>query len=106
MSNQFSDIKKQLKQAVKILKIEPWIFAELKQPHRLVKFEIPVLMDNGETKIFLGFRCQHNNALGPYKGGIRFHPGLCEQEVKVLAMLMTWKCALVNLPFGGAKGGV
>ncbi len=106
MSNQFSDIQKQLKQAVKILKIEPWIFAELKQPHRLVKFEIPVLMDNGETKIFLGFRCQHNNALGPYKGGVRFHPELCEQEVKVLAMLMTWKCALVNLPFGGAKGGV
>ena len=106
MSNQFSDIQKQLEKAVKALNIEPRIFEELKRPHKLVKFEIPVLMDNGETKIFSGFRCQHNNALGPYKGGIRFHPELCEQEVKVLAMLMTWKCALVNIPFGGAKGGV
>ena len=106
MSNQFLDIQKQLEEAVKTLEIEPRIFEEMKRPHRFIKFEIPVLMDNGETKIFSGFRCQHNNALGPYKGGIRFHPELCEQEVKVLAMLMTWKCALVDIPFGGAKGGV
>lgn len=106
MSNQFLDIQKQLKKAVGALKIESQVFRELKRAHKFLKFKIPVLMDNGQTKMFLGFRCQHNNALGPYKGGIRFSPEVSEQELKVLAMLMTWKCALVNLPFGGAKGGI
>jgi len=102
----FLDSQKQLKKIADILKIESEILQELEEPHRVIKFQIPVLMDNGKKKIFSGFRVQHNNALGPYKGGIRFHPDISEDEIKTLAMLMTWKCALVGLPFGGGKGGV
>lgn len=97
------------KQFIKIagaLNLSPEIIEELKNPHRLVKFEIPLVMDKGEKETFSAFRCQHNNALGPYKGGIRFHPHVSEEEIKALAMLMTWKCALVDIPFGGAKGGI
>jgi len=104
--NFFLDSQKQLKEIAGILKIEPAILEELKEPQRVLKFQIPVLMDNGETKFFSGFRSQHNNALGPYKGGIRFHPQVSEDEVKALSMLMTWKSSLVGLPFGGGKGGV
>lgn len=82
------------------------IIEELKEPHRVIKFQIPVLMDSKKIKTFIGFRSQHNNILGPYKGGIRFHQRVSEGETKALSMLMTWKCALVGLPFGGAKGGV
>ncbi len=72
----------------------------------MIKFEIPIRMDNGKIKEFNGYRCQHNNVFGPYKGGIRFSPDVFEDEVRALAMLMTWKCSLVGLPFGGAKGGI
>ena len=108
MSNRnfFLDSQKQLREIADILKIEPEILQELEEPHRVIKFQIPVQMDNGKVKIFFGFRCQHNNALGPYKGGIRFHPEVSEDEIKALSMLMTWKCSLVDLPFGGGKGGV
>jgi len=102
----FLDSQKQFNEINNILEIKPEIFQELKEPNRFIKFQIPVLMDNGKKKIFFGFRSQHNNALGPYKGGIRFHPKVSEDEIKALSMLMTWKCSLVNLPFGGAKGGV
>jgi len=102
----FSDNQRQLREIADILKIKPEILQELEEPHRVIKFQIPVLMDNGKTKIFTGFRSQHNNALGPYKGGIRFHPEVSEDTVKVLSMLMTWKCSLAGLPFGGSKGGV
>ena len=102
----FSDCQKQLREIASQLKLEPEILQELEEPHRIIKFQIPVLMDNGEKKIFFGFRSQHNNALGPYKGGIRYHPNVSEDEIKALSMLMTWKCSLVGLPFGGAKGGV
>ncbi|MBZ9578539.1 Glu/Leu/Phe/Val dehydrogenase [Patescibacteria group bacterium] len=104
--NFFLDSQKQLKEIANILKIKPEILRELEEPHRLIKFQIPVQMDNGKVKIFFGFRSQHNNTLGPYKGGIRFHPEVSEDEIKALSMLMTWKCALVDLPFGGGKGGV
>lgn len=104
--NFFSDSRKQLREIAKILKVEPEILQALEEPQRLIKFQIPVQMDNGKIKIFSGLRAQHNNALGPYKGGIRFHPQVSADKVKALAMLMTWKCALVDLPFGGAKGGV
>ena len=104
--NFFLDTQKQFKEIAQILKTEPEIIQELEEPHRVIKFQIPVKMDNGKMRIFFGFRSQHNNVLGPYKGGIRFHPGVCEDEIKALSMLMTWKCSLVGLPFGGGKGGV
>lgn len=102
----FSDCQKQLREVASQLKLEREILQELEEPHRVIKFQIPVLMHNGKKKIFFGFRSQHNNALGPYKGGIRYHPEVSEDEIKALSMLMTWKCSLVGLPFGGAKGGV
>ncbi|HEX5274188.1 MAG TPA: Glu/Leu/Phe/Val dehydrogenase [Candidatus Rubrimentiphilum sp.] len=78
----------------------------LREPKRILEVSVPVRMDNNTTKIFKGFRVQHNMSRGPTKGGIRFHPDVTLDEVKALAMWMTWKCALVNIPFGGAKGGV
>ena len=102
----FLETQKQFREIAESLNVEPEIIQELEQPQRLVKFQIPVKMDDGKNKILFGFRVQHNNALGPYKGGIRFHPNVSEDAVKALSMLMTWKCALVDLPFGGGKGGV
>jgi len=78
----------------------------LKEPQSVLAVNIPVKMDSGEIKVFKGFRSQHNNALGPYKGGIRFHPGVNKEEVIALSMWMTWKCAVAGIPFGGGKGGV
>ena len=75
-------------------------------PDREMRVEIPVRMDNGDLEVFIGYRIQHNNSRGPYKGGIRYHPEADEEEVRALAALMTWKTALVGIPFGGAKGGV
>jgi len=108
MANQnfFLDTQRQFLEIARVLKLKPEIIEELKEPKRVIKFQIPVKMDDGKTRIFWGFRSQHNNALGPYKGGIRFHPGVSEDEIKALSMLMTWKCSLVGLPFGGGKGGV
>ena len=108
MNNQnfFSDCQEQFRKIAAELKLEPEILRGLEEPQRIIKFQIPVLMDDGKKKIFFGFRCQHNNALGPYKGGIRYHPKVSENEVKALSMLMTWKCSLAGLPFGGGKGGV
>jgi len=102
----FLETQKQFREIARSLNVEPEIIQGLEQPQRLVKFQILVKMDNGKNKIFFGFRSQHNNTLGPYKGGIRFHPRVSEDGVKALSMLMTWKCALVGLPFGGGKGGV
>ena len=75
-------------------------------PDREVRVEIPVRMDNGDLEVFIGYRIQHNDSRGPYKGGVRYHPEADEEEVRALAALMTWKTALVGIPFGGAKGGV
>lgn len=69
-------------------------------------FSVPVLRDNGETQVFTGIRSQHSFARGPAKGGLRFHPGVSIDEVKALSMWMTWKTAVVNVPFGGGKGGL
>jgi glutamate dehydrogenase (NAD(P)+) len=75
-------------------------------PDREMRVEIPVRMDNGDLEVFIGYRIQHNGSRGPYKGGVRYHPEADEEEVRALAALMTWKTALVGIPFGGAKGGV
>lgn len=88
------------------LKIDGNIFEQLKSPRRCLEVSIPVKMDNGKIKVFRGYRCQHNNARGPYKGGIRFKNDVNQDEIKALAMLMTWKTALLDLPLGGAKGGI
>jgi glutamate dehydrogenase (NAD(P)+) len=78
----------------------------LRSPFREMHVEVPVRMDDGTLEVFSGYRVQHNGARGPYKGGVRFHPDVDLDEVRALAALMTWKCALVDVPFGGAKGGV
>lgn len=84
----------------------PFVRDTLRHPQSEVTVHFPVQMDDGAHSIFTGFRSQHNNLLGPYKGGIRYHPEVNGEEVRALAMLMTLKCALVNIPFGGAKGGI
>jgi len=78
----------------------------LKEPARVLRVNFPVTMDDGKERVFHGYRVLHNNACGPGKGGIRYHPQVSEDEIKALAALMTWKTALVNVPFGGAKGGI
>ena len=78
----------------------------LRNFERILTVSIPVRMDNGSLRVFSGFRAQHNSARGPYKGGVRYHPDLTLDDLKALAMEMTWKCSLVGVPFGGAKGGI
>ena len=95
-----------LKSACEFLKLPPEIYQRLSEPERIVKVNFPVKMDNEKVQIFTGYRAQHNNALGPYKGGLRFSPIVNEQEVKNLSAWMTWKCAVADIPFGGGKGGV
>ena len=85
---------------------KPSMVDRLIEPEMIHEFSIPVKMDNGEIKLFKGWRIQHNSALGPYKGGIRFHPDTVREEVQALATLMTIKCSVAGLPYGGAKGGV
>lgn len=106
MENPYQNFLRQLKKTAKILKLEPRVEKTLATPQRILEFDFPVKMDNGRVKIFKGFRVQHNNFLGPYKGGIRFHPQVSLEEVKALAAWMMLKCAVANLPFGGSKGGV
>jgi len=102
----FSYTKKQFEQVARYLDLKSEVFNKLKTSDRIIKFQIPVKMDNGDIKKFEGYRCQHNNCLGAYKGGVRFNPTVNEKGVEALAMLMTWKCSLADLPFGGAKGGI
>lgn len=78
----------------------------LRRPWRELAVQVPVRMDDGRIEVFSGYRVQHNGGRGPYKGGVRYHPMADQEEVRALASLMTWKTALVGLPFGGAKGGV
>lgn len=96
----------QLEKVKNYLKLEENEIDTLTKPRRTLMFSFPVPMDNGETKIFTGYRVQFNDARGPTKGGIRFHPKADLEEIRTLAFLMALKCAVVNLPFGGAKGGV
>lgn len=102
----FQVIQGYLKRAAQVINMDPTIEAILAQPKNEIIVHFPVRMDNGEIKIFKGYRIQHNNILGPYKGGIRYHESVTLDDVKALAAMMTWKCALMKLPFGGAKGGI
>ena len=102
----FENVLKQMDKAFSHLDIKPDVKKILQTPERILEVSIPVKMDDGSTKIFTGYRVQFNSARGPTKGGIRFHPNVSLDEVKSLASWMTWKTAVVNLPYGGAKGGV
>jgi len=104
--NPFKMAQQQLDLAAEILKLEPGIHALLREPMRELHVTIPVRMDDGSVRVFKGFRVQHNDARGPCKGGIRFHPEETVDTVRALATWMTWKCAVVNIPLGGGKGGV
>ena len=104
--NPFAIAQAQLDEAAEILQLEPEMHAFLRQPMREFHFTIPVRMDNGRTRVFQGFRVQYNDARGPNKGGIRFHPDETIDTVRALAAWMTWKTAVVDIPLGGGKGGV
>jgi glutamate dehydrogenase (NAD(P)+) len=104
--NLLSIVEKHLCSCTQELAITPEIEALLKMPMRELHVALPICMDDGTMKVFKGFRVQYNDARGPTKGGIRFHPDQTIDTVRALASLMTWKCALHNLPLGGAKGGV
>jgi len=95
-----------LDQTASVLDLKPGTVKYLREPRRILELSIPVKMDNGDIDIFKGYRVQHNTNRGPAKGGIRYHQDVTLDEIKALAMLMTWKCSLVNIPFGGSKGGV
>jgi glutamate dehydrogenase len=96
----------QVKHACDVLGLEPAVYELLKEPRRVIEISIPVRMDDGSTKVFKGYRSLHNDAVGPGKGGIRFHPGVNMDEVKALSIWMTFKCGVTGIPYGGAKGGV
>jgi glutamate dehydrogenase (NAD(P)+) len=104
--NPFDIAKAQLRRVGEVFAIDPNLIGVLSQCKKGVEVSIPVSMDDGSTNVFIGYRVTHNIARGPSKGGIRYHPDVTLDEVKSLSMWMTWKCALMGLPFGGAKGGV
>lgn len=96
----------QLDEAARTMNLDPGVLEVLRHPRRALEVSIPVRMDDGHIQVFKGYRVHHNTSRGPSKGGIRYHPAVTMEEVKALAMWMTWKCAVVNIPYGGAKGGV
>ncbi|TET18639.1 Glu/Leu/Phe/Val dehydrogenase [Candidatus Bathyarchaeota archaeon] len=102
----YEEALKPLKKAAAVLNLEPNIVEVLSSPERMLIVSIPVKMDDGKLKVFTGYRVQHNTARGPAKGGIRYHPGVCLDEVKSLAFWMSVKNAVVGVPFGGGKGGI
>lgn len=95
-----------LQHAVDMLDISDALAQSIERPYRVVKTDVTIELDDGRLASFMGFRVQHNNALGPMKGGLRYHPTVDEEDVHSLASLMTWKTSLMRLPFGGAKGGI
>jgi glutamate dehydrogenase len=104
--NAFQIAQSQFDKVAEMLKLDPGVREVLRWPAREFTFRIPVRMDNGSLQVFQGFRVQHNDARGPNKGGIRFHPEETIDTVRALAMWMTWKCAAVDIPLGGGKGGI
>ena len=105
-TNAWINALEQLDNVAERIHLEPNLHARLRQPRRALEVAIPVAMDDGSERVFTGYRVQHNLARGPAKGGMRFSSAVDEDEVKALAMWMTWKCAVVSIPYGGAKGGV
>lgn len=95
-----------IEKAARLMKLDSDVKEILRNPNRIIEVSLPVKMDSGKIQVFRGFRVQHSNLAGPYKGGIRYHPNVDMEEVKALATLMTFKCAVVGLPLGGGKGGV
>ncbi len=106
MKNPFENAMQQLTNAADVIGVDENVLSLLQRPQQIHEIAIPVKMDNGKLKTFRGYRVQYNNARGPYKGGIRFHPMVDIDEVKALSFWMTIKCAVVGLPYGGSKGGV
>jgi glutamate dehydrogenase (NAD(P)+) len=102
----FENVMKQFDQAAAKLKIDPGLMEFIKYPRKSTIVKLPVRMDDGSFRMFTGYRVQHSIARGPAKGGIRYHPDVSLDEVSALASWMTWKCAVVNIPFGGGKGGI
>ncbi len=106
MDNPFLNAQQDIDAAAKIGRFDQELIKVLKVPERILQVAIPIKMDNGNLKIFHGYRVQHSSARGPYKGGIRFHPQTNMDEVKALATWMSLKCAVIDIPFGGGKGGI
>lgn len=104
--NPFEISQRQLDKAARKLQLDPQVHEFLREPMRILEVHFPVRMDDGKVKTFTGFRVQYNDARGPTKGGLRFHPDETIDTVKALAAWMTWKCAVVDIPYGGGKGGV
>jgi glutamate dehydrogenase/leucine dehydrogenase len=104
--NAFEIAMKQFDEAARILKLSESQIAMIKEPRRMTEVNLPVRMDDGSIRIFKGFRCQHSIVRGPAKGGIRFHENVTADEVRALSFWMTYKCAVVGVPFGGGKGGI
>jgi len=104
--NPFEAMMSRFDRAAQLLDLEPGLYKVLRHPEKQITVSVPVMMDNGELEVFTGYRVLYNTVRGPAKGGIRFDMQVNLEEVKALAAWMTWKCAVVNLPFGGAKGGV
>ncbi len=102
----FDDAVARVERIGKEAGVAPEVIDALRQPKAVLMADLPIRMDDGSTRHFVGFRCRFNDALGPTKGGIRFHPGVTQEEVKALALWMTIKCAVVGIPYGGGKGGV
>src|SRR5450432_2818891 len=102
----FKVVQDYLEVAAKVINLEAYVGTILSQPKNEIIVNFPVKMDNGEVRLFKGYRVQHNNLLGPFKGGIRYAPMVTLDEVKALATMMTWKSSLLGLPYGGGKGGI
>ncbi|GDX62237.1 glutamate dehydrogenase [Candidatus Levyibacteriota bacterium] len=105
-TNPWLQAQSQMMKISSLLNIPKLLISRLTEPDRLISVSLPLQKDDGSVEILRGFRSQHNNILGPYKGGLRYHPSVSEDEVKALSLWMTMKCALINVPFGGGKGGI
>ena len=104
--NALETVNRYVLEAAKTLKLDEALTRFLMTPDRQLRVEIPIIRDNGKLEAFIGYRIQHNDSRGPFKGGLRYHPDVTDSEVCALASLMTWKTAIVDIPFGGAKGGI
>lgn len=104
--NPFEIAQKQIKSACDKLNTDPAVYEILKNPMKVLEVSFPVKLDDGTIKTFIGYRSQHNNAVGPFKGGLRFHPAVTKDEVKALSTWMTFKCSVAGIPYGGGKGGM